>query len=85
MNYELAKKLKDAGFPQPGFDDRCMVYKEFNSKGEPVLIEGDYDDGIFSPTLSELIDFVGGSDILNDIENDYIQKALLKLSRNKDK
>ena len=39
--------------------------------------------GYSYPNLSELIDFVDGSDKLKDAENDYIQKALFKLQGRK--
>lgn len=40
MNYELAKQLKDAGYPQPS------LY------GVPVILE----DGVYYPTLEEMIE-----------------------------
>lgn len=43
MNYELAKKLKDAGFPQIPQND-CFI---------------DGDDSVTKPTLSELIEACG--------------------------
>lgn len=43
ISYELAKKLKDAGFPQKGRDDYC---RSTGSDGE---------DFVYTPTLSELI------------------------------
>lgn len=44
MTYELAKKLKEAGFPQDG---KGMWYAD-NPNGEG--------DAVYSPTLSELIE-----------------------------
>ena len=68
MNYELAKELKDAGFPQEqgakkyrGYQDRKEVIlwlkdirPDINEKGEPTGIEW-----IVIPTLSELIEACG--------------------------
>lgn len=62
MNYELAKELKDAGFPQYGHNydeggNRCIVQGRF--------IEGNAKDGgtlegtAYAPTLSELIEACG--------------------------
>jgi hypothetical protein len=48
MNYELAKKLKDAGFPQSGRGGFKWTDEEPHL-GEPVYI----------PTLSELIEACG--------------------------
>lgn len=62
MNYELAKELKDAGFPQ--------------SEGRPLILPGNvllsvvgdehnniesvtHEDGAYLPTLSELIESCG--------------------------
>lgn len=51
MNYELAKELKEAGFPQDG-DNRDAV-------GEPVHA-GNFGTGFaYVPTLEELIDACG--------------------------
>lgn len=43
MNYELAKELKEAGFPQPFFNGKA-VYGE---------------DGVYRPKLEELIEACG--------------------------
>lgn len=45
ISYDLAKKLKDAGFPQT------------SSKGEGTVIF--YPEGIYHPTLSELVEACG--------------------------
>jgi hypothetical protein len=45
MTYELAKQLKDAGYPQPAFDSDHM---DFWIKGGEGMF--------FRPTLSELIE-----------------------------
>jgi len=46
MNYKLAKKLKDAGFPQ---------------KEERIVCDSSIDmDDVANPTLEELIDACGG-------------------------
>lgn len=47
MNYTLAKKLKDAGFPQQGKDRH----------GNFIFV--DDKEGIFFPTLEELIEACG--------------------------
>ena len=51
MAYELAKELKDAGFPQPAFDFKGVVL--FAEYGEPV------DTQAYAPVLSELIEACG--------------------------
>ena len=48
MNYELAKKLKDAGFPQGDW----VAHKELTPKGYRTT----YYYEIYIPTLSELIE-----------------------------
>jgi len=49
MNYELAKKLKDAGFPQPDVNI-----------GRGQWMAGDIgQDGAYGPTLSELMKACG--------------------------
>jgi hypothetical protein len=48
MNYELAKQLKDAGFPQKGKGKWTPNYKKI---GEKYIIES-----VYFPTLSELIE-----------------------------
>ena len=58
MNYELAKELKDAGFPQDGKEG---LYVDFEGK---VEFEGDpknpkIEDLFYCPTLSELIEACG--------------------------
>ena len=69
MNYELAKKLKDAGYPQDFSDGRIAVVNSNNS------------DYAFPPTLSELIDACGDGfdylerytkDIWTATDGDYI-------------
>lgn len=79
MTYELAKMLKDAGFSQEGdgFESDFL-----DTKGNSDV--NVFRPNVYYPTLSELIDFIDGSDKLKDIENDYIQKALFKLQKNKD-
>lgn len=46
MKYELAKDLRDAGFPQTG---------NGKSVGPPDALVMRRGDGVYSPTLSELI------------------------------
>lgn len=56
MQYELAKKLKDAGFPQKG-----SSHEWYSPEGElfinPVVVV--VNDWIATPTLSELIEACG--------------------------
>lgn len=89
MNYELAKQLKDAGFPF------IIVGKDFNAGGRATnsfMFEGKIlknqftcnGRGVyFEPTLSELIDFVDGSDRMKEIEQEYAEKVLFKLQKDK--
>ena len=69
MNYELAKKLKDAGFPQTG-DLSGMVGIYYPNEEETwstifynqyvtLKIEG-HPEILYLPTLSELIEACGG-------------------------
>lgn len=56
MTYELAKQLKDAGFPEP---ERVVINQnnsKLSSKLEPL---GEYKPFIHQPTLSELIEACG--------------------------
>ena len=62
MTYELAKQLKDAGFPQDMHDmfDRWATWGgELNDHGKPLIRLWDrfmrQPDDVFMPTLSELI------------------------------
>ena len=51
MNYELAKELKDAGFPQS------------EPNGFPGILNPDGDTTVYYPTLEELIEACGDSSI----------------------
>ena len=53
MIYDLAKDLKDAGFPQPVLDFRGDFL--FSEHGDPV------DTQAYAPTLAELIEACGTS------------------------
>lgn len=56
ITYELAKKLKDAGFPKD--------YTEWNDHDEELLEKTWYMYGKgYSPTLSELIEVCGGTSV----------------------
>lgn len=61
MTYELAKKLKDAGFPQPNVDEKAKG--DWVSDGGIVIWDRNRDeddmDFIYIPTLSELIEACG--------------------------
>lgn len=50
MNYELAKQLKEAGFPQPEYTEDTKG--DYYSEGDGKII--------YVPTLSELIEACGG-------------------------
>lgn len=66
MTYELAKQLKDAGFPQTylnGWDSEC--------KKEHTLGMATGCCGVFIPSLSELIEACGGGDF--DLRSSYIR------------
>ena len=76
MDYDLALQLKNAGFPQEGKGNYFGI-------GPNVVPEEVHT--VYFPTLSELIDFVDGSDKLKDIEDKYVQKTLLKLQGGKNK
>lgn len=51
MNYELAQKLKDAGFPQGG--------AFMGKNGNKVLTDDNNENQVIVPTLSELIEACG--------------------------
>lgn len=55
MTYELAKKLKDAGFPNLGMKNGVARWED--KEGSYYLIDRDKlpEDSIYQPTLSELI------------------------------
>ncbi len=68
MNYELAKKLKDAGFPQKDLYKECphgvpqttaMIEHAVNGEGalHPECADGS--NAVYRPTLEELIDACG--------------------------
>lgn len=70
MNYELAKELKEAGFPQE------LEGKFINSESD--ILETIYRDGsVYLPTLSELIEACGdgfwelGKKPLGELDPDY--------------
>lgn len=51
MNYELAKQLREAGFPQPKRFEDCVGEKAWGSFGK--------EDFVYAPSLSELIEACG--------------------------
>lgn len=72
MNYELAKKLKDAGFPQTGL--RFTWYYEGNhiyNSGEEYFNVAEHPGRIIAPTLEELIEAC--RDHLNIIHRDNLE------------
>lgn len=56
INYELAKELKEAGFPSPEPLEKKFLSDEF--KGDIVFGTED-DEPVYLPTLSELIEACG--------------------------
>lgn len=54
MTYELAKQLKDAGFPQKSYDNDCVYITESES-----LVPYKIYNGAYCPTLSKLIEACG--------------------------
>lgn len=56
MNYELAKKLKEKGFPQKLGTSWICQHEHDNPKGHKVTEDC---DKCYLPTLSELIDACG--------------------------
>jgi hypothetical protein len=64
IDYELAKELKDAGFPQTQFEVFCKHgCPPFNQHEESRLLqcgECHLADLVYSPTLEELIEACGG-------------------------
>lgn len=65
MNYELAKKLKDAGFPQINLEEQCKdcsIFEWFDDDEILWNTRENYpsgDDWVYLPTLSELIEACG--------------------------
>lgn len=58
MNYDLARRLKEAGFPQYHLQNRSGYFWDFDKSWWHTL-ENDHpdeEDSIYSPTLSELIE-----------------------------
>lgn len=56
MNYELAKKLKDAGFPQKRPQELCPCNKPKQMDGMTSLCGHSYYQYVSVPTLEELIE-----------------------------
>ncbi len=71
MNYELARKLKDAGFPQEGNG----VLRNENGLAPPLFggfpLEGEYGTFIYCPTPEELIEACGDRDLTFIRRRDY--------------
>ncbi len=61
MTYELALKLKEAGFPQSKQDTWCYWNRELVEGGDirPFFVNGVMTHTIIIPTLEELIDACG--------------------------
>ena len=63
MRYELARKLKDAGFSQDGKSNSFLVEKDSDANSQDFVggfIFQNKDKYIYNPTLSELIEACGG-------------------------
>lgn len=58
MNYELAKELKEAGFPQPFLDKKGIAHGALLYPGNPYAY-GMEDKQVYAPTLEELIEACG--------------------------
>jgi len=61
MNYELTKKLKEAGFPirkSPYSIERARIRDMHDGMGNLVIFDGD-ETVFYEPTLSELIEACG--------------------------
>lgn len=73
MNYELAKELKEAGFPQPCLDKDGLAHGDWVYPSDPYRY-GNEDKGIYRPTLEELIEACGEEfDCLERLDdNDWI-------------
>lgn len=56
MNYDLAKQLKDIGFPQ-GTTSSDTHYTHLGADGNPCVVFGK--GAVYIPTLSELIEACG--------------------------
>lgn len=59
MDYELAKKLKDAGFPNHGDDSRDFVFPNEQERERFYNSEGESWQYAYVPSLSELIKACG--------------------------
>jgi len=67
ISYELAKQLKEAGFPQNvsngdffyWVDTDGDIHEEYDSSSHGISWDGDDPDYIKKPTLSELIEACG--------------------------
>lgn len=58
MKYELAKALRDAGFPQPENQDVFTQGTYIDREGNNMY-SAETKDAVFCPTLSELIEYLG--------------------------
>jgi len=65
MNYELAKELKEAGFPQRPYHRQTVVYRgPTDTEGRlAALIDAfsNADEWVVSPTLEELVEACGSA------------------------
>ena len=60
ITYELAKKLKDAGFKVEHEYEKTCKHGQIKDVGYPIIAcECGKDDWVYSPTLSELIEACG--------------------------
>lgn len=67
MNYELAKKLKDAGFPTKEPNCDCSILWKSDKNYQKHINESHYYD--WEPILEELLDACGDRIMLNHNES----------------
>ncbi len=70
ISYELAKKLKDAGFPQFTFDTLNPLKGHWEYKGRKIIpgidtLNLNDPDSVYIPTLSELMEACGDELVLD--------------------
>ena len=78
MNYELAKKLKEAGFPQRevGYEQDAYLGEYLNKKHE----NDEFYDNAYAPCLSELIEACGDMTLVKKVDTFTYEAFTDKLS-----